>query len=75
MSKLLEVENLNTYYGSIHAVKGITFHVEAASDPERVIGEIRRCGHRDRQQRSRKIHNTEFNCRSGRGIFEQPDRI
>ena len=28
MSKLLEVENLNTYYGSIHAVKGITFHVD-----------------------------------------------
>ena len=25
---MLEVENLNVYYGAIHALKGISFHVE-----------------------------------------------
>ena len=25
---LLEVENINVYYGAIHAIKGISFHVE-----------------------------------------------
>ena len=28
MAKLLEVKNLHVRYGSIHAVKGISFHVE-----------------------------------------------
>ena len=27
-SRLLEVENLNVYYGAIHALKGISFHVD-----------------------------------------------
>ena len=27
MGELLKVENLNVYYGSIHAIKGISFHV------------------------------------------------
>ena len=26
--KLLEVENLNVYYGAIHALKGISFHLD-----------------------------------------------
>ncbi len=28
ISRLLEVENLNVYYGAIHALKGISFHVD-----------------------------------------------
>ena len=28
MSTVLQVENLNVYYGSIHAVKGVSFQVE-----------------------------------------------
>ncbi len=27
MGELLKVEDLNVYYGSIHAIKGISFHV------------------------------------------------
>ena len=27
MSTVLQVENLNVYYGSIHAVKGVSFQV------------------------------------------------
>ncbi len=26
--RMLEVENLNVYYGAIHALKGISFHLE-----------------------------------------------
>ena len=28
MSSVLQVENINVYYGSIHAVKDVSFHVE-----------------------------------------------
>ena len=28
MSTVLQVENINVYYGSIHAVKDVSFHVE-----------------------------------------------
>ena len=28
MSTILKVEDINVYYGSIHAIKGISFHVE-----------------------------------------------
>lgn len=28
MSTILKVDNINVYYGSIHAIKGISFHVE-----------------------------------------------
>ena len=42
----LMIEDPIRYIGDFAAsgADGITFHVEAASDPERVIGEIRRCG-------------------------------
>ena len=28
MSSVLQVDNINVYYGSIHAVKDVSFHVE-----------------------------------------------
>ena len=28
MNSVLQVENINVYYGSIHAVKDVSFHVE-----------------------------------------------
>ena len=28
MSSVLQVENINVYYGSIHAVKDVSFHVD-----------------------------------------------
>ena len=26
--EILKVENMNVYYGAIHAIKGISFHVD-----------------------------------------------
>lgn len=28
MGTILKVENIHVYYGSIHAIKGVSFHVE-----------------------------------------------
>ena len=33
---LLKVDNINVYYGNIHAVKGISFEIGRASCRERV---------------------------------------
>ena len=29
MGELLKVDNINVYYGSIHAIRNVTFHVDA----------------------------------------------
>ena len=28
MEQILKVENINVYYGAIHAIKGVSFHVD-----------------------------------------------
>ena len=48
MSSVLQVENINVYYGSIHAVKDVSFHVEPG-----------RGGDADRRQRRGQIHRAE----------------
>ena len=52
MGTILKVEDINVYYGSIHAIKGISFEVQGG----------RGC-HADRRQRRREVHDTEHRVR------------
>ena len=45
---MLNVEGVNVYYGAIHAIKDISFHVNEGGDR-----------HPDRRQRRRQIHQPE----------------
>ena len=52
MGTILKVEDINVYYGSIHAIKGISFEVQEGD-----------C-HADRRQRCGEVHDTECRVRS-----------
>ena len=46
MEPILKVSDINVYYGAIHAIKGVSFEVNAGRDR-----------HPDRRQRRRQIHH------------------
>ena len=52
MSTILKVDDINVYYGSIHAIKGISFEVKEGES-----------GHLDRRQRRGEIHHPEHHRR------------
>ena len=54
MGPILKVDDINVYYGSIHAIKGITCQVARAADR-----------YSDRRQRRREIHHAEHHRRPG----------
>ena len=60
MAEMLKVSDLHVYYGSIHAVKGVSFEVHE--------GEVR---YPDRGERRRKIHRFEYRF----GAFAPPFRL
>ena len=38
MEQILKVENINVYYGAIHAIKGVSFHVDEGEMKRRMRG-------------------------------------
>ena len=60
MGTILKVDDINVYYGSIHAIKGISFEVEEGGS-----------GHPHRRQRRGEIHHPEHHLRPA----AQQDRL
>ena len=52
MGTILKVEDINVYYGSIHAIKGISFEVDEGGG-----------GHPHRRQRRGEVHHPEHHLR------------
>ena len=51
---MLKVDNINVYYGAIHAIKNVSFQV---NEGEIVTLRLNRC------QRRRQVHHTEDHIR------------
>ena len=50
---ILQVNDIHVYYGSIHAVKGVSFEVNQGGDR-----------HADRRQRGGQVHGAQYGVRA-----------